>query len=802
MKPAELTRATRDYFLALHFLVKDVLGTLLQASGTQNADILATEQVIQDYLATAFRPFVGATRIPRYIRDQVPLAVGQLEAAAGTVIAGRLRFGLIGAHYRSSLSAKGRRSAFGVHRQSFLASLQDLLGDDPSRERLKAVKADVLEAVWEAVYLEQYFALFDRKLTLGEWAFEQKKKVPIVVLAESSAATRQAEEFRSELHFQHVIVVPERLTGVLLSKSLLQAFARGVAAGIVGAIDKERASLSYLMRHNEDYPDRGRIGAWSRLVRSANALARDAIAQNSIDKDLALRHSYATGMVLYQPAEHSLREELLRLFPGSTADQPPGQQPSERDQLAKLLRVLQSLQFYTMRYGENCATLPHRSGAAIPGNLEGGEEFQSSITLFWKGSRNLGVLHEIVEGARKVFTQVNTLVENRPRHPQAPPAREDHRDREVLKIISGASDGRLDSSEVHAVLVTARDLSRALHEGKPRAFSFILGSPEWLISDLSVVHDLMGIGFRYRVTGGERYDYDRTLALLRGNSAFFQDDSLALFLPYPGRPLEVTHVVRLPREGSGRRQLLSSFSKGKKAVIAVATYGSGSGELIHQGEVRAVLSAEGQWVPADGYQSLIGELGARIAELGATEAGKIVERLEPCLRRLSEEPGVGGLFVIAREVAANRLRKESISLTEVLETIDGRSLPELDARAVYDLARDDGATIVAVPSMRVWGRRLLAAGSGLLRSSEPDTASDWPLKSIQMLEWGTRRRTALRVSRNLGGDGLVVVVSADGPINLLQRGAIVAQFGERSYTQSGARAADEGAGEEHGPHVS
>jgi len=781
VRPHDPAETARDYFKTLHVHGDAMLDAILRRSN-DHGDILATEQVIQDYLAAVFQPFVGSMKTPRYIRDEVPQTAGSLEAAAARMAAGRFRFGLVGAHYRSSLSAKGRRSAFALQRRRFLGALRELVGEARCRE-LTSVRIALLETLWEAVYLEQYFSLFDRKLTLGEWAFEQGKRVPIVVLAEGSVPEPRIREFRNELHLQQIIVVPKALTQTLLSKSLLRTFAEGVADGILGAIGKERAALRHLMRHDEGYPDKQRISAWSRLTRAANALARHAIGQSAVEKELALRHSYATGMVFYQDSERALRQELLQLFPPAGGGDDREQPPPESDQLAKLLRVLQSLQFYTLRYGENCVTFPYwPDGSEAPGaGTPRGEGFHSSITLFWDGSRNLNLLRPIVEGARGVFDQLNTAVRNHLRARLEEGPREDRQHPEVLRIIKDASGDRLGEGEVSEVLTAARDLSRALYEGKPRAFSFILGSPEWLISDLSVVHDLMGSGVRYQVqvTGDEPYCYDRTLALLRGNSAFFQDDSLALFLPYPGRPLEVTHVVRLPREGSGRRQLLSAFSQDKLAVVAVATYGSGLGELIHLGEVKAVLSAEGQWVPASGYHSLIDELTNRIAALeGAKVAAGIVERLKPCLQRLSEEPGVGGLFVIAREVMARRLLQASISLTEVLETIDGRSLPELDARAVYDLARDDGATVVAVPSMRVWGRRLLAAG--LRNLEEPANGSRF---EIQILEWGTRRRTALQVSRRLAAEGLVVVVSSDGPITLLQDGAIVAQFGERGYAR-------------------
>ena len=778
-------QATREYFEALASRNEDLLGKLLERSPGQSRTILVTEQLIQDYMNMVFQPFAGERRVPKYIEESSPRTLQRMKSPAEVIVEGKISFGLIGAHYRSSLSARGRRSAFAVNSRRFSSSLRPYLKGHGFMALLRGPRKSLLETLWEAVYLEQYFGLFDRKLTLGEWAFEQAKAIPIVVLSERCASAPGLEKFRAAKSFRKVVVLPDKVTENLVSKDILKAFIMSVADGIMGAIQRERESFRYMASSGGNYPEKDALRAWNKLIRSANSLARDLIAQSFIDRELTLRHAYVTGLVLFRPEERELCERLVRLFPGSTAPEIEEKNgfSAEREQIPRLLRVFQSLQFYTRRYGENCITFPYQRGQAPSKGEYRGEGSRSSVTLFWNGSDNLSVLDEIVDGARDMFSQLTSAVETRLRGRlrERPPSV--NGDSAVAHVIHENSGEFLEKGDVHALLLATRDLSRALHEGAPRAFSFVLGSPEWLISDLAVVHDLMGGSFPFQIArhSGQSRFYDRTLALLRGNSAFFQDDSLALFLPYPGQPLEITHVVRIQNLGTSRRQLLSSFSRGKKAVIAVVTYGSGTGEVIHNGEVKAVLSADGQWVPAKNYHELIDRLTDLVGRLSDEETAEtVVERLEPCLRRISEEPGVGGLFVIARKEAASQLRRGSISLTEVLETVEGRSLPELDTRSIYDLARDDGATIVELPSMRVWGRRLLPAGSTWSRGSEPSYDSDFnSVEQIYSLEWGTRRRTALRVSQNLGDNGLVIVISADGPMTVLQRGRIVAQFGER-----------------------
>jgi hypothetical protein len=778
-------KATREYFEALLSRNDEALSNLLRGGSNRGADILVTEQIVQDYMTTVFQPFAGCRRIPNYIQSSMPRTLKRMKSAAEVIVNGGVRFGLIGAHYRSSLSARGRRSAFAVDARRFSKSLRISLGDHPLIEFLRGSRNNLLETLWEAIYLEQYFGLFDRKLTLGEWAFEQTRAIPIVILSERCSYAPELQEFRSGNYLRKVVVLPDSLTDALVSKDLLEAFSTSVADGIVGAIKRERETFRQATRSLGEYPEKLSLVTWNRLVRSANSLARASIIKSAISSELSLRHAYATGLVLFNPEGKDICDRLLRLFPGigtgTSAETKEGQMATERSQLSRLLHVFQSLQFYTRRYGENCVTFPYQRGEISRKREYLGEGSRSSVTLFWDGTKQLSVLNEIVEGARGMFGQLTSAVEAHLRARKTRNQQAASGNYAVIDLIRENSGDLLSGVDVHAVLLATRDLSKALHEGRPRAFSFVLGSPEWLISDLAVVHDLMGGSFPYRITrdSDNPHFYERTLALLRGNSAFFQDDNLALFLPYPGLPLEITHVVRVPGVGAGRRQVLSSFSYGKKAMVTVATYGSGTGEVIHDGEVKAVLSSDGQWTPATSYQALLDELTGKVSQLSDDRtADTVVGQLEPCLRRISEEPGIGGLFVIARERAAIRLKRNSISLTEVLETIEGRSLPELDTGSVYDLARDDGATIVELPSMRVWGRRLLAAGPTVGRGEKAVFEADSE-EQIRTLEWGTRRRTALRVSQNLGNEGLAIVISADGPITILQGGAIVAQFGER-----------------------
>ncbi len=356
--------------------------------------------------------------------------------------------------------------------------------------------------------------------------------------------------------------------------------------------------------------------------------------------------------------------------------------------------------------------------------------------------------------------------------------------REVSQEIHKDSGARLVEVDILSLLRLARDLSREVHEGMPRSFSFILGSPEWLISELSVVYDLVDDKYPYRLVSppADPCGYQRTIALLRGNSTFLQDERLALFIPYPGRPLEITHVVGLPGVETRRRELLAKFTAERYATMAIATYGNGLGEVLHNREVKGILSIEGHWVRVVGYRQFKEDLQRELLKLMSEERCKLIlGRLEPAIRTISEDIGTGAIFVLAGEKAVTRLLKRSRSLTSVLGSVDGRPVDHLSLDLIYDLARDDGAAIISLDSLRMWGRRHLPAFP--IEDLEQHWIADGDLRWdgwVRTLKWGTRHRTALGVSRWLKAAGLVIVISADGPINVLQGGRGVAEFGESS----------------------
>ena len=781
----------KQYLRMLISHSQPVLAALLSGTSRERDGLLQGEQIIQDYLCAAFNPFVGNARFPPYIAMHNEAESLELQVLSRDVVQAGSPFNLIGAHYRSSGSSRGRRSAFSTRQETLESMLRQAL-DAKDLARIEEIKRDLcfFEELWHAVYLEQYFGLFDRKATLNEWAREQASILAITVL-QSCPETHEIEEMKAWRSYgAKVIVLPAGLVQALVCHESLNSFVRAVTRGITEALVVEGESLAKLGDFGSACPSKESLSAWNALLRAANSISRNVIEESSLRQDFSLRLLYSTGLVLFNEAMVDFRDKLLQEFPPELGpfSSLHGEERRTVAHLKRMVEVFQSLQFYSHWFGGNCVTTSNQDLQPENGSLYSpsysGERYRSSITLFWDADQVAPApIPDLLLLTNRLFWTINGVVTEdlRNRMPRIP-LDADLSNRDVSLDVFVGSDCQLEEVDIFRVLGLARDLSRELHEGKPRCFSFVLGSPEWLISELSMVHDLVSDKFSYRLASSTQdpQSYERTLALLRGNSTFLQDENLALFIPYPGRPLEITHVVRVPGEVSSRREILERFTRGKKAVLAVTTYGNGQGEVLHDGEVKGILSVERQWVRVVGYLTFRDKLREGLLDLMPEKpADFLLGRLEPAMRKISEEIGAGAIFVLARDKAADRLLRRSRPLTTVLGSVEGRSLLQLNHQLIYELSRDDGATIISLDSLRVWGRRHLP--SFPIEDLEQSWIQNGDLRWddwVRTLKWGTRHRTALGASRKLRSEGLVIVISADGPINVLRGGRGIAEFGE------------------------
>ncbi len=782
----------QHYLTSVAGLAPRVLRALLDRGDLTRGGITKIEQKIQDFMRTAFLPFVGQWHVPDYIASTNRAGFQSLRPLAEAVRMNEQSFNFIGAHYRSRLSVRGRRTAFASRQEVFHASLDKFVGRSLLRPLGAVPDGSMFQQLWDAVYLEQYFRLCGVNVTFSEWALHRQQLRPIAVMTTRRSLCSVTLESLAGGVDVPTVKVAKGLTRQLLQPTTVKTLWRAVARAFAQALGDAPEAFERLQEGAESAPDIESIQSWFRLVHRANALASRILEDDSVRADLAARAAYVAGLLLYGREHGSFRAGLAEYL--GSAQPVRGQAKPDAAALSSVgefVRVLQSLRFYQECYGESCITVPDEQPSTIRGSeIDAaalppiGAGSKCSLTLFWGGPDSLPpVLPKVLEATSSLFS--HALSEGELTIGQEVPSRgiESPDVARLAGTLQQFTKGAVGARAIAKVLILAEDLSRCLHESRPRAFTFLLGSPQWLISDLRIEHELVGAvsSFQLAERAAEPEKYQSTLALLEGNSSFLQAEDLCLFVACPAEPLEVTHIVKVPRLEMMRRKLLCSFTAERPGLLAVVTHGNGRGEVICDGEVQGVLRPGHSWAERSreyfdfgaGLESVLNKL------VGKRKAGEIAAVLRPVIQDLSEEPGVGALFVVAKKGNIVNLLNSSSKLTEVLDSVDGQRLLEMPPEVLFQLAQDDGATLICCDDLCVWGRRHLEVP--VIPNLEKEWKAHGPMQWKHWYKtktWGTRRRTGLAVSFDLREEGVVIVISADGPVDLLQGGRGVAEFSE------------------------
>jgi hypothetical protein len=791
--PSDHTVTGQLYLSRIANLAPEVLKCLLDGDELTRDAITKIEQKVQDFLRAVLLPFVGQWDIPDYILKESRIAFEALWSLAEEVRNKEAVINFIGAHYRSRLSVRGRRSAFASRPAIFDSTIKQSLGQKLRGKLGTLLEMSIFQQVWDAVYLEQYFRLFDVNATFSEWALQRQRLKPVAILTTRRKNCAVTTRTMAEHIEVCTVEISKTLTRELWDSRATKLLWQAVAKAIVQTYVEEGAAFQKLEEQSDEAPDTQATQNWLRLIHRANTLATQALEKIGLRSQLAERAAYVKGLLLYRKEYQSFRSALLKEFWMEDYENHRSRITEPNiSRIGKFVSVLQSLRFYQDCYGDGCITIPQgletstrRSSAPRVGSgARRNPGSKCSVTLFWSSAENFPLfLPTIIGGTPSLLSHALNEAEKRIIQ-EAPIKGIEPRSLWGLAYrLQGEAKSFLGASAIAKILAVTEDLSRCLHEGKPRAFTFLLGSPQWLISDILIEHELVGSIRPFRLTSRSEQPaiYESTLALLEGNSSFLQSEDLALFVAWPGEPLEVTHIVRLPRLAASRRKLLCQFTAERSGLLAVVTHGNGRGEAIHEGRVRGILRGGRSWkVEPPNYEDFeIQVLQRLLAVVAKGKEDAIRNVLQPAIRDLSEDPGVGALFVIAKSDAIQRLLKASSKLTDVLDSVDGQRLHEMSPEILYQLARDDGAVLICADTLRVWGRR------HVLTSALPDLEKSWETPGelewehwYKTKKWGTRRRTGLAVSHELQEKGIVIVISADGPVDVLLGGRGVVEYSE------------------------
>lgn len=777
--------------------------------------IALQEQIIQDFLHDIYQPLVKETCYSEYLGKQI---VGQNIALAECIhriSQDRLKdnvpnFTLIGAHYRSTISVKGRRSSMIADRENLYEMLSSVIGkEECSRLKTNSTRYRISLDLWQAVFLDQYFKLFGKPTTMNEWVLEQlqgnlKKTLGdpfrnrrIGVLIDFNTAEATCKILNTHDFYWICIAFPQQLCRTLFDLSACRTFYDAVTRSVNQVLrlnpKKARSALKSL---DSGGPTEQEMYDWFDLLRNANLLARGALERSSLSQVCDLRNSFIAGKLLHGEGElKKFGEGLLQNFAPVT---PPNGAESHRDEigtfdrLKEVVRVFQAMLSYCTLYGDLFLTFPFFPREPAPGcsltfmknrkeihgngltwmtdhaealsNL-GSDIFYNIMTHAVKCSREAEEGIHLAEGDIKMSWPNNT---------------------EVKKISSQVKCAEITKGErLKFIMALAMNLASARHEGTPLSFSFLLGTPNNLVHDLEIEHEFFMREHRLKL-GPNKLDVAFSISLIEGNYAFLQDPELALFISYPGFPMEITHIVRL-RSALGQhgsnRAMLRQATHHKNGILGAVSYGNGRADLFYDGKMIGSYSSK-EWRKSNSYEEFWKNLELEIKKLLDCN-NRTMEILKSTIERISDQPGHGALLAIGSEKAVKAVRDQGTPLTNVFDSVEKRTVEEVGEDLLVQVATQDGATLIT-------GKKGGVSGRWMVRAINPQ---QYPLKDIKKtlveawkdpkgsyawenwhktLKWGTRRLGALGASLALGDGGLVVVISQDGPIHVLKKGKALA----------------------------
>src|SRR5579885_3440681 len=338
--------------IAAHCL--QALGGAVGTLAWDRDGIMVREQIIQDYLRATFLPLVGEKGRPEYLpRPSNSFARHSNELATNSLT-------LVGAHYRSPVSLRGRRSAFAV-RSLYLKE---------SRGRYLECKTPYAtlpqyEEFWQAVFLEQYFKLFGRSKTLSEWVLLHSEELPFAVKVMTAPGHPKVERRRLARGKEIlVITLDKEISELLVCDKIQTVFCTLLARAIDSTLTGNR-QYQKVLRCSADngVPNVGQLQTWHDLLRSTNSLAEKLVADSGVGYILRTRCSYVSGQFMYQRKFRDFRVALLSELGKalSSGENDVEAERSDYEVVSDFTRVFQSLQVYLRLYGGNCITIPYEA---------------------------------------------------------------------------------------------------------------------------------------------------------------------------------------------------------------------------------------------------------------------------------------------------------------------------------------------------------------------------------------------------------------------------------------------------------
>jgi hypothetical protein len=348
-------------------------------------------------------------------------------------------------------------------------------------------------------------------------------------------------------------------------------------------------------------------------------------------------------------------------------------------------------------------------------------------------------------------------------------------------------------------------LKNKKHEGSNLQFTFILAQVDSIGKRFKSIHSL-GESIMHHLDLLKSFNTAK--AIINGNFAFLQRDNIALFAPFPSGELSFTHIVDLDKHPISteqyldqRQNLLCNSSYGEEIYI-VATFKEGITALYNNGKIVArtrQFSNEWEEYNTSKFNKYFSDLSQTISVHCKNEMKNIknVDKLIEVVKAISENPNKGGMFIICdsmKFIDSERVRH----MTEVFDLVEGKSLDKIDIKQLYELATQDGATIIDYKTSRITGRwQLPTLNPSKYKVANGMTVEDYLLKEFKdkpesidnplhkRFEWGSRHLSSWAITfgdikKMLTGNEfedafnvLSICVSSDGPVFVFKEGKII-----------------------------
>ena len=377
----------------------------------------------------------------------------------------------------------------------------------------------------------------------------------------------------------------------------------------------------------------------------------------------------------------------------------------------------------------------------------------------------------------------------------------------------------------YSVLYLGKSLAGRKHEGKNIRFLLAAGPDSQLRQHFNLVHtigDATHDDYTVAINRGndwlEERNQLRNLAyLIQGNYSFVQERDVfvcvssspdGLFLRYLGHP-----NPRYVQKGSVdewrpglRRRSLAQISMSVRGVLLLHLDSSGEGLAALDGEVVLRLPRDGCWQDDDyaatiqrirneitkavgaqppvaqGRRRSKGNRSTLAAESAVPETltnfvrdhSKFVQLLATVITEIRTDPTAGATFVLGESKDLSPYLDE---MAPVFETVPGWSHSSAAGdleKHLFELAIQDGATVIAADEQRVIGRRKIVAPAMFTGDKRKPYWDLWRDKDGYLSwedwgkwrGWGTRHQSAAALAYELEGRCVVISVSQDGDVHL------------------------------------